>query len=213
LTTTPPELAWNADDDDARSARSRESAGESSLDLHPTSRSFSSSFSPYHSSDTHPRGRFGRAGQGHSQANLWRVPLRLAAAVHRGCDFARFATEPLSLPPADFDIVATPFATHETTLPLELPPDYAAALDAKQNKANATRDRLKDAKWLDPKDNDTLHAVAQAAFSKWLIESRAIRHVAELLALEDDRTNAAQRPLLSAASPPRSLPPRLADHR
>ena len=124
--------------------------------------------------------------------NLWRVPLRLAAAVHRGADLVRVATESLALPPADFDLLTT-FATHETQLPFPLPPDYAAALDLKREKANALRDRL------NASDDPNLHAVVKAAFAKWLVDSRAIRHVADLVVLDDDRSS-------SFVTPHTSLP-------
>ena len=180
------------DDDDARSeARSEARSKDSSDD--PQSRGISGTSSVGHPRRARLSAFGGNASSSDADqdqtANLWRSPLRLAAGVHRGCDFARFATESLCLPPSDFDIVTTPLGTQqETQLPLKLPADYAAALEAKQHRAATARDRLKDAsRSLDPEAQTKLQAVAKAAFAKWLVDSRAIRHVAELLFLEDDR--------------------------
>ncbi|KAJ8599033.1 hypothetical protein CTAYLR_007676 [Chrysophaeum taylorii] len=118
--------------------------------------------------------------------NLWRVPLRLASAVNRGSNFARspLSSDSLVLSPADFELVGGPFASRDTLIPFPLPVEYAAALQAKSDRAQDLRRRITDSS-LAASDRAKVEAAAKAAFAKWLVESRSLRHVVELMHLEN----------------------------
>lgn len=127
--------------------------------------------------------------------NMWRAPLRLAPAVNRGLNFARspVSSESLGLAPADFELVVAPFATHETALPFPLPAEYAAALEAKRDRAEAIKQRIAEATLTTPQ-RAKVEAAAKAAFARWLVDSKVLRHLGELMHLEHEHDQVPSEP-------------------
>lgn len=121
----------------------------------------------------------------HAAPNLWKAPLRLAATLAKGANFARppSSAESLTLAPADFEVIAAPFARAEPVIPFMLPAEYAAALTARRDRALDLRRRIAHAR-LPPNERAKLEDATRAAFAKWLVDSRNLRHVLDFMHLD-----------------------------
>jgi len=146
--------------------------------------------------------------------NAWDRPVVLGAdvTIHDSSgssksspDVVRISSGVSLMPPDAFGLFIVPFrecATDEADLtaaytmttqanPFETPANYVAALDAKMQRVNEVRARVRDAELSDAKRSE-LQGAIQAHFKDWLASTGKSREIFDLGAIERDAISRAR---------------------